>query len=103
MVLTMGGHLIPSFLLKKEITAFPFARAGIWDCAGKKAVIQYQLDGNTGIITRRSFVKFLKYGFMTVFYLSKLFFRYGKVSSEYVRRKEEITSFEFWKRHLGIE
>lgn len=103
LILTLGGYIIPSFMLKKEITAFPLSRSGVKECFGKKAVIQYQLEGATGILTKRSFGKFLKYGFMTVFFLIKILFKYMSVKSDYTRRSKEITSFEFWKHHLGID
>ena len=101
-VLTLGGHLIPSFLLKKEICAFPLSRCGVNECFGKKSVIQYQLDGSTGILTHRSFLKFLKYGFATVSCVIKMLLGYGHVKKQYAARKHELTEISFWKKHLGI-
>lgn len=100
-LLTLGGHLIPSFLLKKEICAVPLSRCGTRECFGRKAVIQYQLGGSSGILTRRSFAKFLKYGFLTVGNALRLLVCFPRARKQYLRRKDEITSMEFWKAHLG--
>jgi GT2 family glycosyltransferase len=102
MVLTLGGHLIPSFLLKKDVSAVPLSRCGTKECFGRKCVIQYQLGGDKGILTQRSFGKFLKYGFLTFLMGLKLAFGYGKAKKQFISRKNEITSFDFWRKHLDI-
>lgn len=101
-VLTLGGHLIPSFLLKKEITAAPLSKAGGSDTLCRKAVIQYQLGGDTGILTRRSFKKFVVYSFRVLGTALRLLFGYNKAKKSFRTRKGEITSADFWRRHLGI-
>ncbi len=101
-VLTLGGHLIPSFMLKKDICAFPLSRCGVNECFGKKAVIQYQLDGSAGILTRRSFAAFLKYGFASLWYAVRLLFGFGRVKKQYAKRRQELTDISFWRRHLDI-
>lgn len=102
MALTLGGHLIPPFFLKKEISGFPLSRTGAKDCFRRKALIQYQLGGNNGILTRRSFKKFLKYGFAAVGVSVTLLFNYKRIQHDFLSRKSEITSFGFWKAHLGL-
>ncbi|MBQ8171622.1 MAG: glycosyltransferase [Oscillospiraceae bacterium] len=101
-LLTLGGHLIPAFMLKKEICAFPLSRCGVNECFGKRAVIQYQLDGSTGILTQRSFLKFLKYGFATLSCAIMLLFGFGRMKKQYAARKHELTEMSFWRKHLGI-
>ena len=101
-LLTLGGHLIPSFLLDKLVGAVPLSRCGTKECFGKKAMIQYQLEGNNGIYTQRSFIKFVKYSWLTVVKAIQLFFNYGRVRKQFISRKAEITSFEFWRNHLDI-
>lgn len=102
MALTLGGHLIPSFLLDSNITAVPLSRAGTSDCFAKKTIIQYQLEGSSGILTKRSFGKFLKYGFMGIGIAFKLLLCYNKAKKSYQKRNGEITSFEFWRKHLEL-
>lgn len=102
MVLTLGGHLIPSFMLDKNISSVPLSRTGAVDCFGKREVIQYQLGGAQGLITRRSFAKFVKYGVLSVGMLVKLMVGFGRSQKKYILRSKELTSFKFWREHLGI-
>lgn len=102
MILTLGGHLIPAFALKKGIVAYPLSRISAEDTFLHRSVIQYQLGGSGGILTRRNCAKFFKYGFLSLGVLFKLLFNYKKVQRDYLFGKSEITSFEFWRRHLNI-
>lgn len=102
MILTLGGHIIPVFALKKELKAYPLSRIGTEDTFLRKAAVQYQLGGDKGILTKRSFAKFVKYGFRALGQSFVLFFKYGNVQRSFIRRSAEITSFEFWRKHLNI-
>lgn len=101
-LLTLAGHTIPSFLLKKEIGAAPLSMAGAHDTLFRKAIIQYQFKGNTGIVTKRSFIKFLKYSIDVLAMSLKILIFSPKAKKSFYIRKSEITSMEFWKNHLGI-
>lgn len=102
MVLTLGGHLIPAFMLKYEISAVPLSRTGAVDCFGKSAVIQYQLGGGAGILTKRNFGKFLRYSFASLGMALKLIFGFGKAQKSLLGGKDELCSEKFWRKHLGI-
>lgn len=102
MLLTLGGHLIPSFALKKELKAYPLSRIGTEDTFLRKAAIQYQLGGDKGIQTRRSFAKFSKYTFRALGQSFVLLFKYRSAQRNYIQRSGEITSFEFWREHLEL-
>lgn len=102
MLLTLGGHLIPAFMLKDEWSAVPLSRTGAADCFGKKAVIQYQLGGDTGLITRRSLKKFVLFSAKTLGMTFKLLFSFNKAKASFKTRREEISSDDFWRRHLGL-
>lgn len=103
MKITLGGHFIPSFLLKNEAVAVPLSRTGVVDCFGRQKVIQYQLGGETGIITKRSVKKFVIYSAKTVWLSFRLVFGYKRVKKDFCARKGEITSIEFWRKHLGLK
>lgn len=103
MILTLGGHIIPSFLLKNEISAVPLSRTGAVDCFMKKSVIQYQLGGNTGLVVHRSFMKFMKYSMLSAGIAFKLLFRFSKVKKQLCKHSTEISSFDFWKNHLNTQ
>lgn len=102
MALTLGGHLIPSFLLNKEIRAVPLSRTGAADCYGRKAVIQYQLGGDNGILTTRSFLSMLKYGILGCGMAIKIAVCFPRARKRWTTHKHEITGFDFWRKHLEI-
>lgn len=103
MLFTLGGHLIPSFALKKEITAVPLARTGTVDCFGKRTVIQYQLGSEYGIKFSRSFGKFVKYSVLSMGVAISLMFGYGKSRKQIIEHKNTLISFEFWEKHLELD
>lgn len=96
------ANLLPSFLLKKDITAVALPYASPEDFTGRKAVIQYQLDKETGILTKRNFGKFVKYGVLGAVMTIRLTLGFGRAKKHWRKRSEEITSFSFWRDHLGI-
>lgn len=101
-VLTLAGHIIPAFMLKKEVGSAPLSRAGAFDMFCRREVVQYQLGGDTGIVTRRSFRKFVCYSFRVFGKTIKLLFCFNRAKKSYQQRKNEITSETFWRGHLGI-
>lgn len=102
-LLSLAGHLYPPFLQKKGVGAAPLSLAGADDTLRYKAVIQYQLGAQTGMITRRSVRKFVIYSAKILCMTFRLLFRFSKVKKDYLSRKSEITSLDFWRRHLGID
>lgn len=102
-VFTLAGHIFPSFMLKKDVGAAPLSRAAAVDVLRRKAVIQYQLGGNTGIFTRRSVKKFVIYSVKVMGMAFKLLFCFNRAKKSYLTRKEEISSLEFWRKHLDLK
>lgn len=99
-LITLGGHLIPSFMLNNELAAIPLSKTGITDCYGRSSVIQYQLGNDIGLLTGRSVRKLFKYGFITIGVTFRLLFGFSKAKRIYLSRHEELTTFEFWRDHL---
>ncbi len=102
MALSLGGHLLPPFMLDKSVAAVPLPRTGTRDCYKKRAVIQYQPETSKGVLTKRSFGKFLKYGFLGTVAAVRLLLGYKKAARDWQSRYRNITSFGFWKEHLGL-
>lgn len=102
-VFSLAGHIFPPFMLKKEIGAAPLSKAACTDTLRRRAVIQYQLGDDMGILTTRSAAKFFKYSFLTLGRLIRLLFCFGRVKRDYQSRKGEISSVEFWRGHLGLK
>ncbi len=101
--LTFGGHLIPSWFLDKKTAFLPMSKLNAHDVFLKKEVVQYQLDGTKALVTRRSFRLFFGYCVKCALGGLKIMFRYKGLQKKYIARKNEITSMEFWKKHLGIK
>lgn len=100
-VITLGGHLIPSFFLDKRTAAFPIPKLAIGDVVGRRRIIQYQWKGAVGMLTERSFAKFLKCAAKTAVYSVRLLAGYCRAKHDYLTRRTEITSEVFWRGRLG--
>ncbi|MBQ3590106.1 MAG: glycosyltransferase [Clostridia bacterium] len=100
-VLTLGGHLIPSFMLKKKISAFPLPNAKVGSAYLRKRTIQYQLGSDFGYAYNRSVRSFFKWFFKCFSLSFKLLFKYGKAKRSFKNSKELLTSEAFWKKHLN--
>ncbi|MGN1119088.1 MAG: hypothetical protein ACI4Q4_01945, partial [Oscillospiraceae bacterium] len=96
------AQLVPACFLDKEITAQALDSVQPADCAMRRCVIQYQADGSMGIVTRHNAWKFVKYGFLAAVYAARLAFGFGRMRRQYSERCGEITSMDFWRRHLGL-
>jgi len=44
----------------------------------------------------------MKYGFIGTFTAIRLLFGFSRVKKDWLKRRGELTSFAFWKDHLGI-
>lgn len=98
----LASNFLPCFFMKKKMTAVAIPYASPENFIARKAVIQYQLDGQAGALTKRSFGKFLKCGFIAAVTALKLLLNFSKVKKDFLDRREEITSFDFWRRRLMI-
>ena len=101
-VLTLGGHIIPSCFLKKEIGAFPLPDAKVGSSYLRKKTIQYQLGADTGYEFNRHTGKFFGYFFKSIRIALKILFRYPQAKRTYRNNFKKLTSFAFWKEKLGI-
>ena len=100
-VLTLGGHIIPSCFLKREIGAFPLPDAKVGSSYLRKKTIQYQLGSDTGYEFNRHTGKFLKYFFKSISMAVKILFLYPRAKRSYNDSFMKLTSFDFWKEKLG--
>lgn len=99
-ILTLGGNIVPAFLMKKEPLYIPSSAELVQDCYRRRTLIEY--CGTSAYVRRRSFRKSLAGGFSVLVLLIKLLLKGGRVSESYRRRYAELTSFDFWEKHLGI-
>ena len=101
--ITLGGHIIPSFMLKRKIAAFPPLDANMSSAFMHKRTIQYQLGSDYGFDFRRSFKRFFGNFFKCIGMAFRVLFKYGRIKKKYLEKKDYLSSFEFWKSHLEIE
>ena len=99
----LASNFLPCFFLKKRTAAVAIPYASPENFVARKAVIQYQLDRQAGVLTERSFGKFLKYGFIGALTALKLMFNFSKVKKIFLERNGEITSFGFWRKRMMID
>jgi hypothetical protein len=102
-VLTLGGHIIPRFMLKKGVSSFPLADAKVGSSYLRKTTIQYQLGSDMGYVYKRSVKSFAKCFFKSLGMAFKILFCYGRAKRSYLKNKEYLTSLEFWQKHLEIQ
>jgi hypothetical protein len=102
MVLTLGGHLIPSFMLKRDVAAFPLPDAKVKEAFLHRSTIQYQLGSDHGYLMKRSFGKFLRGFFAAVGTFFRIIFKFSRAKRSFKQNEAVITSFEFWEKYLGI-
>lgn len=97
-----ASNFLPCFFLKKRTVAIAIPYASPENFIARKAVIQYQTDKQAGVLTKRSFGKFLKYGFIAALTAFWLLLNFSRVRKDFLERKREITSFDFWRKRLMI-
>lgn len=101
-LLTIGNHLIPSFFMKKEPAVLPLAASRWKACERRRVTIQYQLGSNEGIVFKRSIKSFFGCCCKIVKMSFRLLFGYRKAAESFRAKAGELTSFDFWRKHLEI-
>ena len=101
--LTLGGHLIPPPLMRGDITALPLSRTGAGNIYKRRTVIQYQLGGDKGIVTRKSFGKLMKRLAQAAAKSVVLIHRFKKAKASYSAQLDALTSFSYWNDRLGLK
>lgn len=102
-ILTLGTHLLPSFLLPKKESFAPLPTAKVYDCFMRKNTVQYQVEGDYGYVFKKNSFRFFSCFFSSFVMGLKLLFRYGKVKKAYRESFSTLTSEEFWAKYLGLD
>lgn len=101
-ILTLGGHLIPWFLLKKEPAIIPISANKWQECYRRKTVIQYQPRGDCAAVYSRSFGRFLLCCFKLLGAVFALIFKFNSAREDYRKNIGKITCEEFHKEYLNV-
>lgn len=109
-ILTLNGHLLPSFFIKKGKE--PYEEGYVIErlhsrrlaaIFRKETVLYYEPTTGNGIEYKHSKKKFFSYLFKGLFNTAKLFFKYEKLQKEYKKEFKHITSLDFWKKYLNLK
>ena len=101
-LLTLGGHLIPSFLLRKELSVTPYRITAVNDVFLRRESLQYK-SAQEGYLFRRSCLKFLKCMALSAAVLIKALFCFGKAKRSYLKALPYLSSEEFWNSYLNLQ
>ncbi|TKF67359.1 glycosyltransferase family 2 protein [Vibrio sp. F13] len=94
---TFNGHLLPSFIYKKQ----PIYQYKAWDANllqtfGYQTILYYYDPLKTGYSTSIQRKRFVKEMFFTLSTLIRLSFNYKKIKSNYQSNIDHLTSKSFW-------
>lgn len=102
-VITLGGHIFPNLLLKKETAFAPLPSAKVGDCYLHVHTVQYQIGSDTGHVFDKSSPKFFACLFSAIGMTFRILFGYGRAAKRYRMQKDTLTSEKFWTEYLGMD
>lgn len=100
-LVTLGGHLVPSFFIKKTEADISAMTDDYRKCFGHMVINQHA-GRNRCYVMKRSFRKFACSVGSIVRTAFRVVFLYPGIRKEYILRKSEISSESFWENHLGL-
>lgn len=96
-ILTFNGQFLPKIFLKKQIEV-PIVVATFDSVRMSKKIFHYDLENERGYVTRLSKIKMLKNFLKLIKYYFVFMLRYNKAKKDYISKREEMTSIEFWDK-----
>lgn len=102
-VITLGGHIIPSFLMKKDTAFAPLPSAKVGDCFFHRHTVQYQIGSDTGYVLDKNSPRFFSCVLRAIGMAFRILFGYGRAAKSYREKRDTLTSEEFWTDYLGME
>ncbi len=101
-LITLNGYLLPGCFFKKGYSCALFSESEYDNFFRYKTVIKYNPHEKKGIISYMERKQLLRGIKIILKYGTKIIFNYNRIRKEYREREIEITSVEFWTKHLGI-
>ena len=89
-------------LMKKELAVAPLPCAKIGDCFMHRHTVQYQIGSESGYVFDKSSPRFFACMCRAAAMAFRILFSYGRVARSYREKRDELTSEEFWTKHLGL-
>ncbi|MGN0292889.1 MAG: glycosyltransferase [Lachnospiraceae bacterium] len=101
--LTLYGNLVPTCFYRKELNVVDMQASDPCHYAFRKHVLMWNSGEQKGAVTTASNRLFWKY-FIRMCRLDVKYLLCGdRVAQEYRTRGKELTTIEFWKKHLGLQ
>lgn len=99
--MTLNGHLLPNFLLKKSIVLQPKGYGGrLREIYRYNKVLYIHAQTNTGFVLEHDKSKFFSYTFRYFKAIYNLAKNYKALKKEYQDSYDELTSLEFWEKQF---
>ncbi|QOX65077.1 glycosyltransferase family 2 protein [Anoxybacterium hadale] len=105
-VITLNGYLLPRMFYSKgslPYTIVPMAGCSEVHFYKADKVLHYNLAERKGFVTKLDKRKLWTIGAKAIPVVIQLLLKYKKAAASYQTRVDEITSFEFWCKHLEID
>lgn len=103
--ITLNGYLVPKCLYKKNGMGYrivDIVRCEPDNFCREKRVLQYNIAEGKGFMTKCSKIKALTGVCKTIGLYFVMMFRYKKAFEDFKNNYHEITSYDFWCKHLEI-
>jgi hypothetical protein len=94
---------LPRFFYKKDFIVVDISGYKFTDFSRAQKVLHYNTYERSGFITEISKRKIWTLSLKLLDMLIKMLCRYPRVAKAYRERIDELTGFDFWSKHLGIE
>ncbi|MDO5409413.1 MAG: glycosyltransferase [Lachnospiraceae bacterium] len=101
--LTLYGNLVPSCFYRKEMNVVDMLNSDPCHYAFRKHVLMWNPGDKKGAVTTASPRLFWKYFFWMCRLNLKFLLCGDRVEKEFQTRGKELTTIEFWRRHLGLD
>ena len=102
-ILTYGGHLLPSFLFRKQALSTAGYVVSISKCFLSKQVIIYNPVTGKSIVRNINRLKAFSLSFRFASLLLKFIFGYAGIARQVHKKEQNYRTFEFWKNHLELD
>lgn len=101
-VLTLGGHLLPTCLLRHDIQIVDLNIGRPAMCFGYKQIFHWNPNDQKGFLTEMQRGRFFKIVLSLFIESIRYLVCAEKIANDYRTRVGEITSLSYWEKHLSI-
>lgn len=100
--ITCNANLLPKIFYKRDLQIVNYEKYNPKEYRRCSKVLQWSPTRNKGMLTQVHRKRFLKLRIRLLVLEWKVRLNYERVAKEYVERTREITSLEYWEKHLNL-